>query len=659
MAEHPNAAGGSQPAPRPPRSRQAPRYLPIGDYALIGDCHGAALVGLDGSIDWATLRRFDADPVCCRLLDAARGGFWSLRPLTEHTSTRAYLPGTNLLRTEFVTAAGRVAVTDFMPVGRQLDARVNDYVRLNAPAWIVRRIEGLAGRVEMETVYRPSCEFARKPVALVAGKGAVHAGAEMPVLYADLDFDVEADCARALLALRAGERHDLVLAGNTVAGVAPATRVDEFYAATRAFWEEWIAYCRYRGPFENAVRRSALTLKLLTYAPSGALVAAPTTSLPEEIGGQRNWDYRYCWVRDSSFALYALAVLGYSGEAQCFHEYLLRAIARSLPEVRPLYGIQGELKIDEATLEHLEGYRGSAPVRTGNGAYLQRQIDAYGQMLDLSLLYRRLGGRLSLQYRRLLAAVAQFIAQHWQEPDQGIWEMRGPPRHHVHGKLMSWVGLDRARQLLDAEWSGLARQVEDDIRAHGMDASSGALQQAYDGGTDAAVLLAPMLGFETAPAALAATIERVRRELGRGDFVARYHGEDGMEGGEGAFLVCTSWLIDAELAAGHLEVARQMIERLVGCANDVGLYAEEVDADDGSMLGNFPQALTHLGLIGNIVNLQLAGRGGAAAVRGSYADRAQRAVTATFGWRGVLAAMWQSRRPARLWSSKRSKLAWP
>lgn len=645
----PGAAGGAR----------SPRYRPIGDYALIGDCHGAALIGSDGSIDWATLHRFDADPVFCRLLDAGRGGFWSLRPRGAHTAARAYLPGTNMLRTEFRTASGCVAVTDFMPVGRRLDAGVNDYVHLNAPAWIVRRVEGLQGSVELQTAYRPSCEFARKPLTLVAEDGALRAGAEMPALFGELPFVVDGDCAHAEFRVSAGERRDLVLAGNAVEGDPPAARVDEFFAATRAFWEEWIAYCRYRGPFEEAVRRSALTLKLLTYAPSGALVAAPTTSLPEAIGGQRNWDYRYCWVRDSSFALYALAVLGYSGEAQCFHDYLLRTIVRSLPEVRPMYGIDGALKLDEATLAHLEGYGGSAPVRTGNAAYLQRQIDAYGQVLDLSLMYRRLGGRLAPQYRRLLEAVAKFVAAHWREPDQGIWEMRGPPRHHVHGKLMSWVGLDRAGRLLGGEWTGLAREVAADIRAHGICPKDGALQQAYDGGTDAAVLLAPMLGFEMASGTLEATIARVRHVLGRGDFLARYVGEDGLDGEEGAFLVCTSWLIDAELAAGRIDAARPMIERLVGCANDVGLYAEEVDTAGGGLLGNFPQALTHLGLIGNVINLQLSERQGAAAVRGSYADRARHAVTATFGWRGVLAAMRQSRRFARIRSSRRSKLAWP
>lgn len=648
-----------RPLPASASMQRSPPYRPIEDYALIGDCHGAALVAGDGSIDWATLHRFDADPVFCRVLDAGRGGFWSMRPRGDYTSTRAYLSGTNMLRTVFSTGSGKVAVTDFMPVGRKLDAGVNDYVHLNAPAWIVRRIEGLQGVVEMQTTYRPSRDFARVPAQLVAGDGIVRAGHEMPSLFANLEFSLEADLATATLHVAEGERRDLVLAGNMVAGEAPCSRAEEFFAATRAFWEEWIGYCRYRGPFGDAVERSALALKLLTYAPSGAIVAAPTTSLPEALGGERNWDYRFCWVRDSSFALYALAVLGYSGEAKCFHEFLLRAIARSLPEVRPMYGVDGTMKLDEATLDHLEGYEGSAPVRIGNGAYLQQQIDVYGQMLDLSLLYKALGGRLDEQYRRLLAAVAKFIAAHWREPDQGIWEMRGPARHHVHGKLMSWAGLDRAGKLLDAGWQREAQQVADEILRHAVSAQSGALCQAYDGGTDAAVLLAPMLGFAVPQATLDATIDQVRRTLGRGDFMARYVGEDGVAGEEGAFLVCTSWLIDAELAAGRIDAARASLERLVACANDVGLYAEEIEPSSRAFLGNFPQALTHLGVIGNAVNLQLAERRGAGALAGSYADRARRAVTATFGWRGVLAAMTQSRRVGRLLSSKRSKLAWP
>lgn len=636
-----------------------PRYRPIEDYALIGDCHGSALVAKDGSIDWAALQRFDANPVFCRVLDADRGGFWSIHPRGEYTSTRAYLPGTNILRTVFSTATGQVAVIDFMPVGRKLDAGVHDYVHLNAPAWIVRRIEGLHGAVEMETVYRPSRDFARKPVQLTADAGTVRAGHDMPVLFGEAAFTVEDNFAIAVLHVTKGDRHDLVLAQNTVTSELPGSRVDEFFAATQAFWEEWISYCRYRGPFEETIRRSALTLKLLTYAPTGAIVAAPTTSLPETLGGERNWDYRFCWIRDSSFALYALAVLGYSGEADCFHSFLSRSIVRSLPEVQPMYGIDGAMKLDETIVDHLEGYMGSAPVRSGNGAYLQRQIDVYGQILDLALMYKALGGRLDAQYRRFLAAVAKFIAAHWRDPDQGIWEMRGPARHHVHGKLMSWVGLDRAAKLLDPSWEQEARHVADDICAHAVSRKSGAIYQAFDGGTDAAVLLAPMLGFDFPQATLDATIEHIRCVLSQDDFLLRYLGEDGLRGSEGAFLVSLSWLIDAELASGRIDRARTLLNRLLTCANDVGLYAEEVNTSSFAFLGNFPQALTHLGIIGNIVNLELVERHGADVLKGSYADRARRAVTATFGWKGVLAAMFQSRRISRVLSSKRSKLAWP
>ena len=426
------------------------RYRPIEDYALIGDCHGSALVASDGSIDWAAFHRFDADPVFCRVLDATRGGFWSIRPQGDHAGTRAYLPGTNILRTVFTTGQGSVAVTDFMPVGRKLDAGVNDYVHLNAPAWIVRRVECLQGGVDMAIAYRPSQAYAAARVELARGDGCVHCGPELPALYGNVDFDLAGDLASAKLRMVQGECVDLVLAHNRVEGHSPCARVEEFLMATRAFWTEWIGYCRYRGPHQETVMRSALALKLLTFAPTGAMVAAPTTSLPETIGGERNWDYRFCWVRDASFALYALAVLGYSGEARCFHDFLLSACARSLPNVRPMYGIDGALDLTEAELDHLEGYERSAPVRRGNGAYLQRQIDVYGQMLDLALLYEALGGKLSAQYRRLLDAIARFVAAHWREPDQGIWEMRGPPRHHVHGKLMSWVGMDRAGRLLDA-----------------------------------------------------------------------------------------------------------------------------------------------------------------------------------------------------------------
>ena len=634
------------------------RYRPIADYALIGDCHGAANVSRAGSIDWATLRRFDADPVFCRLLDSDRGGYWSIRPAGEFETTRAYVESTNILRTEFATATGRVAVIDCMPVGRVLDAGTHDYVRLNAPGWIMRRVEGLEGHVDLEIEYRPSVDFARTSVRLERAHGRLGLSEPGPSLYGDLEFATSGDRARASLRVEAGACHDQVLAATRVEGASPCERVDEFLDATRAFWEEWLGYCRYEGPHRRTMHRSALVLKMLTYAPTGAVVAAPTTSLPEDIGGVRNWDYRYCWVRDASFALYALAVLGYSGEVRRFHGFLSRSATASLPEVQPMYGIDGRLELAERELDHLEGYRGSAPVHVGNGAWNQRQIDNFGHMLDLAHVYTTLGGELDDQYRRLLEAVAAFVEAHWEEPDESLWEMRGEPRQHVHAKLMCWVAMDRAARLLGEErWRETAERVRRSIDANAL--SDRGFEQSYEGGVDASTLLAPMLGYPCDDAAVERTVDNVRSELGRGDLLMRYAGDDGLEGEEGAFLLCTSWLVDAELAIGRHEEARARIERFVERANDVGLYAEEIDPDSGEFLGNFPQAFTHLGLIGNLVNLALVEAHGREGLRGGYAARAGRAVSASFGWRGVLAATVQSKRVGRIVSSDASKLAWP
>ena len=635
------------------------RYRPIADYALIGDCHGAALVSRDGTIDWATLRRFDADPVFCRLLDAGRGGCWSIRPDGDYRVTRAYLPDTNILRTEFATANGRVAVTDCMPVGRTLDAGTHDYVCLNAPGWLMRRVEGLEGEVTLAVEYRPSVDFAREDVTLEAVDGRLEPSSPGPTLHSDLDFAIDGDRARATLTVREGECRDQVLASTRVEGQPPCERVGEFIDVTRAFWEEWLGYCRYEGPERDAMRRSALVLKALTYAPTGAIVAAPTTSLPEDIGGIRNWDYRYCWVRDASFALYALAVLGYSGEVQRFHDFLSRSAAASLPDVQPMYGIDGALALAESELDHLEGYRGSAPVHVGNGAWNQRQIDNYGHMLDLAHVYSMLGGELDAQYRRLLEAVAAFVENHWEEPDESLWEMRGEPRQHTHAKLMSWVAMDRAARLLDeGRWRPIADRIRRSIDANAI--SSRGFEQSYEGGVDASVLLVPMLGYKAGSGVLEATIDTVKSELGRGeDLLMRYAGDDGLAGEEGAFLLCSCWLADAELAVGRVEEARARIERFVARANDVGLYAEEIDPDGGDFLGNFPQAFTHLGLIGNLVNLSLVEARGPEGLEGGYAERADRAVSASFGWKGILAATMQSKRVGRITSSDRSKLAWP
>ena len=653
-------AGGKGDA-LPRRDPDAEPLPPIRDYALIGDCHGAALVARSGSIDWTTLHRFDADPVHCRLVDAGRGGYLVVRPTVPHRIERAYVDDTNVLRTTFTTATGRVRLTDFMPVGRVLGAAVHDYVSLAATGWLVRRVEVLDGEVELEIEWRPSIDFAASRPTLQRGEGRVGTGAGDPTLFADLDFETDADRARARAVRRAGDAPlDLVLADSWVEGERPQDRVSGLLDVTLAFWGEWIEYCRYDGPHAGAMRRGALVLKLLTWAKGGSVVAAPTTSLPETLGGERNWDYRYCWVRDTSLTLYALSVLGYSGEVRRFQEWLADCCTRSLPEVRPMYAIDGSLDLAETELDHLAGYAGSAPVRRGNGAVGQRQIDAYGHVLDLALVYERLGGEIDEQYRRLLGAVAAFVEAHWDESGAGMWEMRDGERDHVHDRTMCWVAMDRAATLLDEpRYRTLADRIADEIRTRGVSDADGALEQSYQGGTDTAPLLAPMLGLELDDGTLAATLERVEAKLGRGKHYARYAGDDGLAGEEGAFLLCTSWVADAELALGRVDAARERIEDLLGEANDVGLFAEEIDAGTGAFLGNFPQALTHLGVLMNLVHLQLVETGGPEAIAGTYADRAERVVGASFGLEGLLASAVRSGTVHRVTSSKASMLAWP
>lgn len=625
----------------------------------MGDCHGSALVSRTGSVDWCCLERLDAEPVFCRLLDANRGGFLSVEPLCEFSSHRAYLDGTNILRTTFSTDGGIVAVTDFMPVGRRSGAGVHDYVNLNAPSWLIRVIHCEQGKVPLRVQYRPSIQFGRQPAFLHAGAGHIEVDSG-PVLYHDLpEVDIQGGLATAIIELEAGQRHILIVAPQRIEGRCPVEYAERFLGITRAFWEEWIAYCRYKGPYQGAVQRSALALKLLAFAPTGAIAAALTTSLPEEIGGVRNWDYRYCWLRDATLTLYALATLGYGGEANRFSEYLHSVCAATYPNLQIMYGIGGEANLPEETLDHLEGYRGSRPVRTGNGAYRQCQIDVYGEVLDWALLFHTLGGRFNRGARQMLSSIADFVADHWCEPDQGLWEMRGAPRHHVHGKIMSWVALDRAIRLLGSKplWEKEKLRILEDVQTHGIDPSGGHLLQAYGcTGTDAALLLAPVVAFPLDQATLEATVTKIERELGQGDFIYRYKDADGLEGGEGAFLICSFWLVNALLRVGRYGDAKALFERLLAHANDVGLYAEEIDPNTGDFLGNFPQAFTHLALIRAATQLELYAQQGPAAMNGSHADRATRTVGAILGWRGLWAAFKATRRVSRIRSSNASIL---
>jgi GH15 family glucan-1,4-alpha-glucosidase len=600
-------------------------YLPIRAYALIGDCYGAALVGSDGSVDWCCLGRFDSEPVLWRLLDAGKGASFEIRPIQGSAAERAYLPDTNIMRTVFSAPEGRLTVTDFMPVGRAPDTGAQDYVTLNAPGWLIRIVEGLEGRSAVHVRYsRASVPFDGTVPMDARGSSK----AEEPFLYTSGGPSAGSPEYDEVVDIAAGERRVFVLAPAPAAEYDPPRHGERLLAITHAFWQEWCGRCRYRGPYGEAVRRSALVLKALSFAPSGAIVAAPTTSLPEEPGGVRNWDYRCSWLRDSAFVLQALAALGYSGEARRYCEYLRLCCVQTLPDLQVLYGIRGETELAERTLDHLDGYDGSRPVRVGNGAYRQKQLDIYGELADWALIYTSLGEPIDATLEAMIRSLADYVAAHWHEPDQGIWEMRGEPRHHVHGKAMAWVALDRALRLLGANsrWETARAEVLDAITAHGIHPQAGHFVQAFDErDVDAALLLLPLLNLPVDSDILARTVAAVDERLRTGDYVHRYLTPDGLPGGEGAFLICSFWLVDALLVLGRAEEARALFERLLAKANDVGLYAEEIDPASGMFLGNHPQGFTHLALINSAVHLQLYEKGGAAALAGTHADRARRA----------------------------------
>jgi GH15 family glucan-1,4-alpha-glucosidase len=610
--------------PLPPPGGEADRdFLPLRDYGLIGDCHGAALVGRDGSIDWCCFDRFDTAPCLARLLDRRQGGFLLLRPEGEvRRVTRRYIGDSALLETVFETAEGCVAVTDLMPVSALQGG-------FGPPGWIVRLAEGREGAVAMRAAHRPVRDLGAglPPLALDRGRQSVLAKA-CPSLHAEVPFAPAAagEPAVARFTLRAGERRAFLLAPEGVDPGAPGAMAARFAERTAGFWRDWSARIAHAGPYAAAVRRSAVVLKLLTYQPSGAMVAAPTTSLPEALGGCRNWDYRYCWPRDASFVLYALQKLGLAEETEAFFRFLTRAAADTLPCIPPLFAIDGQGWPAERVVEGLEGYMGSRPVRVGNGAVAQHQLDVYGQLLDLIHLHARADGGPGPPLEGVGIALADYVAAHWREPDHGIWEPRLPPRRHVHSAIMAWVALDRARDLFGPRpaWDRAAEEVLAEIRARGVHPREGMLTQVMEGDAlDAAVLVAPMVGLPISDDILAHTVDAVAARLGEGPLVWRYRNEDGLPGEEGSFLVCAFWLVDALLALDRVEEARGRFEALLARGNDLGLFPEEMAAD-GTFLGNYPQAFTHLGLVQSALLLELHEAGGAAALRGTHADRSRR-----------------------------------
>jgi GH15 family glucan-1,4-alpha-glucosidase len=578
----------------------------IEDYALLGDTHTAALVGRDGSIDWLCLPRFDSGACFAALLGTPEHGRWLLAPIGEHrTAARRYRPESLVLETEFRTGTGSVRVTDCMPVR-------------DGSAAVVRRVEGLSGEVRMRSELLLRFDYGHVVPWLRTEGRRLHglAGPDAVVLDGDVAHSHDRDgAAVAEFTVRAGRHADFRLAwAPSRRAPSPPDDVGQTIEATDRWWREWSGRCTYRGEYRDAVVRSLVTLKAMTYAPSGGIVAAPTTSLPERLGGIRNWDYRYCWIRDATFTLLALLGAGYRDEAAAWREWLLRALAGRPEQMQILYGIEGERRLTELELDWLPGYAGSRPVRVGNAAAGQFQLDVYGELMDA--LHQARAHDLPPDHTawEVQRELLDFLESRWRDADDGIWEMRGPRRHFTHSKVMAWAGMDRAVRAVEQfgldgpadRWRRVRAEIAADVCTHGYDADRNTFTQSY-GSTDldAALLLMAPVGFLPATdPRIRGTVAAVERELCRDGFVLRYTSEgDGLPPGEGAFLPCTFWLADALVLAGRRDDARAVFERLLGVRNDVGLLAEEYDPGSGRMLGNVPQALSHLALVGTAADL--------------------------------------------------------
>jgi len=583
-------------------------YTAIESYAAIGDGRTVALVASDGSIDWLCLPDLDSASVFGGMLDARRGGHFALAPQDPFTVERRYLPDTNVLETTFSTGAGVARVTDAMllPDGELTPGRE-----------LARKIDGVSGSVEFHWRVEPRFGYGgrRTTIGLRAGVPMASAGGDAmavcswdagePIRGADAIEGRFATAAgsSALIALAVAHQEPLVL--------PPRRDVERRLRSTVAFWQRWAGERNYQGPWRDAVMRSALALKLLFHASSGAIAAAATTSLPEALGGERNWDYRFSWVRDSAFTLEALQRLGVLEEARAFFWWMLHASQLTHPRLQVLYRLDGGTRAVERTLP-LEGYRRSSPVRVGNGAADQMQLDIYGELLQAAWLYAGNGDGLDADTGRRLAEMADLVCHIWRQPDSGIWEVRNQPEHFTHSKMLCWVALDRAAKLAEAgripdragRWRQEAAAVQAFVEANCWSEHKQSYVRAVGSDElDAALLFAALMGYEDPDRRLSKTIDAIRRELCEGPLVRRYSAEDGLSGAEGAFLTCSFWLVDALARDGRVDDAIPLMEELLALANDVGLYAEEIDADTGRFQGNFPQGLVHLALINAAVTI--------------------------------------------------------
>lgn len=593
------------------------RCIPLAEYGIIGDSRSAALVSRDGSIDWWCVPHFDSPSVFDRILDREVGGFFRVCPAGAFRVSRRYLPATNILATTFETPDGVVELLDLMPALTEAQKRQ----RLMPYRGILRRVRGVAGAVALDATFVPRFDYGRiVPRLELRGPGDVRTqvGHRLLHLRADLPLRLAGDRAGGHFTVRAGERRYLSLAYSEDApSVYPRLGVaaDEIIALSHDFWRDWSAQCRYAGPYAEAVLRSALVLKLLAYAPSGAIVAAPTTSLPEDLGGVRNWDYRYCWLRDASMMVRVLGNLGFRAESHAFGQWLLHATALTHPAFQVVYTPFGDARIPERILRFLSGYCDSRPVRVGNAADTQLQLDVYGEVFGaLARLYRETGA-IDPDTRHLLVGAADLVARIWGEPDDGIWEPRSARRQHVYSKVMCWAALDRAAWIARAagiradvaRWERTREEIRAVVLRDGFNPTLGSFVSVLGGDqVDASLLRIPFVGFLPGDdPRMLSTIAVIRRTLGRDGLLYRYRGiDDGLPGREGAFLACSFWLVASLALAGRLDEAHRLFQELLDRASDLGLYAEEMDPGTNRLLGNFPQGLTHLALVNAALTLR-------------------------------------------------------
>lgn len=588
-------------------------YKPISDYGIIGNMISAALVGLDGAIDWCCLPRFDSPSIFAAILDDEKGGRFQIKPQAPAKSRQSYISATNVLQTMFQSEAGTITVTDFMPCYSTFQGRRIQLLEVH------RLVHCTQGEVTLEVLFEPRLNYARGSTRLNVSKYGVTVMGEKETLAlsSSIPFTIHGDSAVGQFTLQQGEKACFVLRyGSNKPSAFVIHNSAGKLEKTMAYWQRQADGCQCVSPWREAVVRSYLTLHLLVYSPTGAIIAAPTTSLPEEIGGERNWDYRYAWLRDASWTLNAFASLGHTEEAVGFYQWLLNVCRKCGLKMQILYGIDFKDPLDEQVLDHLRGYRDSRPVRIGNDAYRQRQLDVFGEVIDAAHSYLNIGGRITHRTWRLLENFVNAACEFWQQPDSGIWEIRGGPYHFVHSKLMCWVAVDRGIKIAERlgyqkeldHWRKTAQQIRDDILTRGWNLQRQAFTQHYDTlALDASNLLMSLLGFlPISDERIISTIQRTIEELSWNGLLRRYktdETDDGLSGTEGAFLWCSFWVVRNMIRLGRLDDAVALYEKLLSYSNHLGLFSEMVNPTSGEALGNFPQALTHLAVI--ITGLEL------------------------------------------------------